>query len=423
MNMTFSFCRFEIIEPSIRRIVDRYEAHKGQYPFLDTKFDIVTGRDFDDTDEPFRRKDCIYSWIQGRGLESLGKHLLWFARQKDQTMVQRLQRMLKDVSANMEELRRKNGGHLPFAMRPDGSSFFPQESAAANYSDLFYAKGLFIAGKVLQDPVMADAGRELFLQVADAIDHDQFRTDQKSFDPKNQVEFKPAKFPQGPRMISLGGWADLIEAFPDETLYQDLAERSIRYILSHHVNLGQYPELEKFDFIETLDAEKQAWRDGDVLFCDPGHALEFTGLAAKCLCALQKIHKKQDLIAEAEHILPELFCHVFDYGFQPLPGGICKGFDLIRREPVNSDMPWWSLPETVRAGLLLVKLYPETAVRDEILQRAHDAFRAFCGGFLQTNGFGCQTRSADGKIINVIPAVSDADPGYHTNLSFLDVME
>ncbi len=33
-----------------------------------------------------------------------------------------------------------------------------------------------------------------------------------------------------------------------------------------------------------------------------------------------------------------------------------------------------------------------------------------------------EENSAGGKIINVIPAVSDADPGYHTNLSLPDAM-
>jgi hypothetical protein len=59
-------------------------------------------------------------------------------------------------------------------------------------------------------------------------------------------------------------------------------------------------------------------------------------------------------------------------------------------------------------------------MRQEILLRTGAAFQAFTQGFLQPNGFGCQTRSAQGNVINVIPAVSDADPGYHTNLSLMD---
>ncbi len=159
-----------------------------------------------------------------------------------------------------------------------------------------------------------------------------------------------------------------------------------------------------------------------MLFCDPGHALEFVGLAGKCLLNLQKLGKKDELVKDARKILPHVFLHVFDYGFNPKAGGICKGFDLIERKPVNSDMPWWSLPETVRAGIETAALFPGNNA-DEVLLRAGQAFQAFVQGFLQPNGFGCQTRNSAGEIIDVIPAVSDADTGYHTNLSLMDVIK
>ena len=45
-----------IINDSIIYILERFEASQGSYDFVDTKFDIVSGRNFDDSDEPFRRK-------------------------------------------------------------------------------------------------------------------------------------------------------------------------------------------------------------------------------------------------------------------------------------------------------------------------------------------------------------------------------
>ena len=61
----------KILRSSIEVILSRFERDRKNYPFIDTKFHIVSGRDYDDSDEPFRRRDCIYAWIQGRGLESL----------------------------------------------------------------------------------------------------------------------------------------------------------------------------------------------------------------------------------------------------------------------------------------------------------------------------------------------------------------
>ena len=408
----------QIILSSITLMLERFERDAGDYPFVNTKFDIVSGRDYGESDEPFRRRDCIYAWIQGRGLESLAKHLVYALENGETELAERMKAMLVTVATAMEQLRAKNDGRLPFAMRLDGASFFQQAPSQANFSDLFYSKGLFAAGRVLHHDGFLQAGRALFIQVLKAIQNREFHTDQQSFDPKNQVAYTPGKFPQGPRMIALGGLADFLEACPDEPLWGDYAEEFIRFILQYHVNLGAYPQLERFDFIESLDADNRAWQDGNTIFSDPGHALEFTGLAGKCLLKLKRQGKKGELLQEAIALLPPLFCHVFDYGFNRRAGGISKGYDLISRTPTNGDMPWWSLPETVRAGLELAALAPVSC--QPILLRTGAAFQAFTQGFLQPNGFACQTRSSKGDIIHVIPAVSDADPGYHTNLSLMD---
>ena len=69
-------------------ILRRFEADSGNYPYIDTKFDIVSNRDFGENDEPFRRKECIYSWIQGRGIESIAGHIVYF-RKNDNMILQR----------------------------------------------------------------------------------------------------------------------------------------------------------------------------------------------------------------------------------------------------------------------------------------------------------------------------------------------
>jgi hypothetical protein len=65
MNQTI----LPILRNSMELIVERFEKNGPQYPFIDTKFNIVTGKDFGPNDELFRQKECIYSWIQGRYYE------------------------------------------------------------------------------------------------------------------------------------------------------------------------------------------------------------------------------------------------------------------------------------------------------------------------------------------------------------------
>ena len=408
----------KIIDESANYLLERFGRSRDH--LIDTKFDIMTGRDFGPGDGEFRQRDVIYGWIQGRGLESLAEHVLWFREIGETKLAAALARMLGAVMAKLEKLRRANGGRIAFAMTPDGASRFPADDRYGNYSDLFYSKGLFAAARLLGEKEKEAEAKALFDFVISEIASDRFRTDQKSFDPKNPVEFVPGKFPQGPRMIALSGLARFGAAEPDGA-YLDTAAEFIRYIYRHHVVRLAAGGFENFDFIEAVDADRKPWHDGEKVLCDPGHALEFVGLAAKCLLLMRRLGKHSELVEESFEVLPELFCHVFDLGFQPA-GGICKSFDLVSRTVVNSDMPWWSLPETMRAGAELAALYPERSAG--IAGRVAAARRAFVDGFIAagTHGFACQTRNCSGRPVAVVPAVPDADPGYHTNLALIDFL-
>ena len=410
----------KIIYDSARYMLERFERN-ADYPFIDTKFNIVSGRDFGSGDEDFRQRDFVYGWIQGRGMESLAEHVAFFRAEGEAGLAERLTRMLETVTDKMETLRRANGGRIAFAMTPEGRPRFPGVGSYGNYSDLFYGKGLFAAAALLGRNDLAAEAENLFRRVVSDIGNGRFRSDQHGFDPKNPVGFVPGKFAQGSRMIALYGLARFGEAMPDGS-YPDTAAEFIRYILRHHAVLVPTTELRKFDFVEAVDGDGNVWRDGERILCDPGHALEFVGLAGKCLLLMRRLGKHAALIEECREVLPELFRHIFDFGFQPEAGGIVKSFDLVSRRPVNSDMPWWSLPETMRAGAEMIALYPERAAG--IGERVEAARRAFLDGFIAsgTHGFACQTRDASGRPVEVVPAVPDADPGYHTNLSLMDFL-
>ncbi len=146
----------------------------------------------------------------------LAKHSMYFKGIGDYQLAGRLTDMLAAVTEKMESLRAVNQGRLPFAMHPDGSPFFARESDHANFSDLFYSKGLFAASRILNRPDLETEAEKLFLFVLNEIEQGLFHTDQQCFDPKNKVSYIPGKFPQGPRMIALGGIADWIEAKPNE---------------------------------------------------------------------------------------------------------------------------------------------------------------------------------------------------------------
>ncbi|MFH1569857.1 MAG: hypothetical protein ABIL09_17825, partial [Gemmatimonadota bacterium] len=121
---------------------------------------------------------------------------------------------------------------------------------------------------------------------------------------------------------------------------------------------------------------------------------------------------------------PAILARSFANGFQPGPGGICKAYDLVARQPRNRDMPWWSLPETMRAALLGWESVEDDAARRACLATFAACHNAFLGHYVRPDVhlMAVQTRGPDGRVSDAIPATADADPGYHTGLSLLDVV-
>lgn len=86
-------------------------------------------------------------------------------------------------------------------------------------------------------------------------------------------------------------------------------------------------------------------------------------------------------------------------------------------------MPWWSLPETMRAAILTWSCAADETTKNEALRifaACHNNFVTHCIR-QERHLFAIQTRSKTGEI-PVVPATADADPGYHTGLSLIDVL-
>ena len=430
---------------NIHAIVERFEAHANggvDYPFIDTKLDLKSGEDFPAAD-PVRGLETIYGWIQGRGLEALAGHAAWLESQPYpawQRLAVRLRAMTQTVLGSLRRLRAANQGHLFFFMRPDGTPFTlgadgrPQTvplaaDAPSNFSDLFGAKGLLAAAFILGDEA-AEAEAEAYVaRVTADIWDDRFHSDQQPLDPTNPIAHVPGRFDHGPFMIHLGTCALGVAA--GQQGFIDLGLRLLEHELAFHANLnGRIAAFEEGDFWESIDADKAPYRaaDGHVL-CDPGHALEFVGLGLKFGGAVHAFNAATPAqLARLEATLaplPIILQRNFAHGFQAAPGGICKAFDLVSRRRLNTDMPWWSLPETMRAAALAWRWSTTATTRSECLSIWAACHNAFVGHFVrpQVHLMSVQTRSVDGRMSSAIPATADADPGYHTGLSLLDVIK
>lgn len=253
-----------------------------------------------------------------------------------------------------------------------------------------------------------------------------FTTDQIALDPINRVEYKAGAHAHGHLMIQIGAPTLLVECGIEGGIERGL--RIVEHELATYVNLdGRIADLQEGDLWENVDDDGQPYLEEDgSIFSDPGHSLEFVGLAAKFIAiaeaASESSAQTQRLVA-AKRRLPRVLERNFDNGYFPGPRGISKGFDLVSRTHVNTDMPWWNLPETIRAAAYCLSQTDDEEEKGMCLRVFHDAHNAmlhYVRPDLHLMAY--QTRDAAGQPVDLIPATADADPGYHTGLSLIDTI-
>ena len=383
-----------MIVAQLRAILDRTERSEC-YPWIDTKINLITGEDLPPA-HPLLGRDLVSGWVQGRGLESVAKFAAWltpFAGDGEvDRLIARARRLAADLLAQLRQARTANGGHLYFFMTPTGRAFdlgpemqrMPVALDAASphgYSDLFCAKGMYAAAHLLGDPVAVSEARAFCMAVYRDITARAFRSDQPQ--PADGARaWVTGAFSHGPHMIALG-MAALFAEFEPGPQAVDLGLTLAKHILETHVNLGgRWPQFREYDLVEFVDAAGDPWADeSGRIVSDPGHSLEFAGLFLKFSRAVQRYGgatpAQQEAIHGIERIMPALLARAFANGFRPAVGGICKTVDLLTRRPVDDTMPWWSLPETIRAALAAWRVAESDESRRaclEILARSHNAF-------------------------------------------------
>ena len=302
-------------------------------------------------------------------------------------------------------------------------------SSPHGYSDLFCAKGMYAAAHLLGDPAAASEARAFCMAVYDDITARAFRSDQPQ--PADGARaWVTGAFSHGPHMIALG-MAALFAEFEPGPQSAEMGLTLAQYILDTHVNLGgRWPQFREYDLVEFVDTAGDPWADeSGRIVSDPGHSLEFAGLFLKFSRAVRRhggaTPAQQETIRGIERIMPALLARAFANGFRPAVGGICKTVDLLTRRPVDDTMPWWSLPETIRAALAAWRVAEDDESRrraSEILARSHNAFVTH---YVRPRTYlmAVKVRDARGEVLDVVPAYPDADPGYHTALSLMDVLD
>ncbi len=432
-----------MIVTQFRTILDRSE--RGPlHPWIDTRLDLTTGADLPAADPRFG-PGLVSGWVQGRGLEGLATFGVWLGAwagdPRVDALLARTRRLTAALLAQLRAARAQYGGHLYFTMLPDGMPITVDAQhrqlrvaldapAPHNYSDLFAAKGMLAAAHFLGNEAALDEARAYCRAVYDDILALRFRTDQPQPARLASVVSAAGGFAHGPHMIALGMATHFARHEPGPAS-AEMGLRLARRVLYAHVNLAtRWPALRQNDLVEFITPEGEPHVDevGRII-ADPGHALEFVGLFLKfCAVArrMESITPEQwGELTHLEGLMTPVLARAFDNGFRPSLGGIRKSVNLLTRRSIDDTMPWWSLPETIRAALAAAAISSTRKDYAACLSIAAQCHNAFVENYVRPDIhlMAVKLRDGAGRVSDVAPAYPDADPGYHTALSLMDALE
>ncbi len=327
-------------------------------------------------------------------------------------------RLTDNMTAAIAKIADRNNGRCPFRVNLDlraiDENGQPMEAdpAISSAGDSFCGKGLVATG----DPTCVQRGWQMLLRTVEHVRANHYGVDQFKEQPKD--------IGQGSRMLTLGAAALLYRRTADASLRAKMlaiAEEFLTHVLDKHY------DADSAVFSEYVDAKTGQRKT----YLDPGHATEFVGLglsAAACLEADKPTltPARQQLLDRVHAQMPRLLSKTVELGWNSRHPGLFKAVDTQTRQPINDDMPWWNLPETMRAAAYCYKVSSDAAQQDrclEILSLCHNAY------FNQYPNranmlFPYQTISgATGNVVDKVPAVPEGDPLYHTNLALLEMLD
>ena len=453
-----------IVLPTIQTTVKRYNLYKTELGWIDMKFNPIDGSERDPVND-FYRKDRIYSWIQGRGLESLTAHIQWFDRiagyfpeEKSRILAAAESLYRKIISVCFSDERpeaffvmtpegrvRPRGDAVPASEAVDEPSpltRIDKEAAdrATTLSHLFILRGLVaFASYRGYDKDLERIIPALRLSV-DASIAGNCRNDQEKFAGSGGAAHSEERRGYEGQMIALGA-CDLLYMHTGESQDLERGASAIRTVMDNY--LREFPGTGKV-LVDALSPGGEPFRVKGEITANPGHAIEFAGLAFRFLRHANA--KKQRLSAALPsrnpHARPILVPDSLDdltgciddlrrlairsfrdhrTGF----GGIARSVSAESGRILDGNCPWWS---TFEAARTFAELYGSSVLEDEklyCLKQIQSCLDCIQDAYIapSTIGIPVQTLSSEGLVEPVIPATPDIDPGYHTGIPLLDVYE
>ena len=404
-----------VMAPGCRLLLARHQR-RPDWPFVETKFNPNTGCNLPDD-----KYNMVFAWFLGRGSEALDDHLRALDRIESLTPSERdaIRRLFTEWIANMTlaicRIADAHQDRIPFRVNRDllaidiGDRPTQPDPTRVGAGDIFCAKGLLSN----PDPTVHQKAFALFQRAASLVRHDREEVEQTA---------PPPGRGHGMRMLMQGVGSCFARKAIDpamRTAALDMAAGFLGEVLQDHYD----PSTAIFaEYVEPISAERMP-------VLDPGHANELVGLGLGMIEHLERstlAERHAALIGRARHELPRLLLKATALGYNSRHPGMYKSVDNRTGEPINRDMPWWNLPETMRAAVRAYAVAETESIRIQCLEVFRLCHNAYFSHYPNRNNmlFPFQTLDGrSGKVLDVVPAVPEGDPLYHANGAFLDILD
>ncbi|MGE3806419.1 MAG: AGE family epimerase/isomerase [Gemmataceae bacterium] len=383
----------DYLEVRIQFLLERYRTHPD-FPGVHTGYNALTGVDFATCDL------VSYSWINGRGACVFALFADAFPAYREELL-----RFARKAIETMEQHMDCHQGCLPFMVNLDGSERVIQQPVRAGRrsdSDLHGCQGFLEYGARAKDARRVATARQMYVDIVRAIRNNDFVT-----------QPTPTPATQRPHCFFTINVANVFVKLLGETSFLEDA----RTMVENSIDSFYIPEWGAV--VERINTTGGPFVDDKGhSVVDPGHTIEFLAFALE-FARLADAHGMKSAIQDRlDQLAPQLLRWNLEHGWNARREGIYKNIDARSHAPLNSDMPWWSLPEALVALLLA---YERTGA-DEFLERYRQVNNAYFTHFLnpQTHYGPFQTRSGTtGEPIDVVPACKFQDPEFHAGRNLL----
>lgn len=417
----------EIIEKNLKSIINdvmgltlqRTYIENRLNGWIDMKIDPSTLEDIYSRNIHYS-KEKIYSWIQGRALETISEYLnnLNLTNLNEKSLIacgDILYKKLFDIINNPEfEANKKN---IAFVFDSEDESSYYSNFDKPTISDMFVLRGLLSYATergFSSDYALLTKKLRYIIEISLAGD---LINDQFNFTTKKCSNYFTDRIGIEGVMLAIGASQILYNntKIMDDLLLGLKSIQDITTIFSLKLDDNYY-------IVDYIDHDKKPWLINNDIVNNPGHCIEIIGLALKFLRL-----NSASLLNVGDVDITELTTILINMGLSHYDLGknsnltIYLQVELISHQVKNSNSPWWSSFETLR---MLSEIYYLNE-SDSIYKLIKAQVDSICDIYLKgvIKNIPLQNVNNKGEVINLIPATPDIDMGYHTSIPSFDVLK